>query len=158
MITTGIIRQINLSSGNYKYNKYKVELNIFQIPGDLNSDNYTYEANCMTLSGFSSIYDVGDKVYVGFLNSDKSIPIILGKIYQGISDEAKCYASLQDLKVSNSAVLPKDIVIGDYSYQSIHDKFNKLNLIDLDELVKKEDFDKLLERVAKLEEALLHNN
>ena len=36
MITAGKIIDINISSGEHVNNKCKVELNIFQIPGDTN--------------------------------------------------------------------------------------------------------------------------
>ena len=134
MITTGIIREINLSSGDHKNNKYKVELNLFQIPGDTKSSTYTYQANCMVPNGFSAMYAVGDKVYVGFLHEDKSLPIILGKIYQGISEEPRGSAFLEDLTVKNSVTLPKNIKIGDYSYSDLD---NKLKSLDVNEYAKK---------------------
>ena len=134
MITTGIIREINLSSANHKNNRYKVELNIFQIPGDTNKDAYTFEANCMVASGFSSVYNVGDKVFVGFLNNDKSFPIILGKIYQGISDDYRGYGALTDLKVKNSVALPNDITIGSYDYDDLDITFRKISLLSIQQI------------------------
>lgn len=125
MITTGIIRQINLSSSSYVCNKYLIELNIFQVPGDYNKSNYTYQANCSTLPGHYDSYEVGDKVYVGFINDDLSLPIILGRIYQGHDDISRSYINCQNLNVSNSVRLPKDIKIGDISYTQLLKLFNK---------------------------------
>lgn len=145
MITTGIIKEINLSSGEHKNNKYKVELNLFQIPGDTKSSTYTYQANCMVPNGFSAMYAVGDKVYVGFLHEDKSLPIILGKIYQGISEEPRGSAFLEDLTVRNSVTLPKNIKIGDYSYSDLD---NKLKSLDVNEYAKKS---YVVEEIEKLQ-------
>lgn len=134
MITTGIIREININSKNYKHNKYKVELNIFQVPGDTDKSNYTFEANCMVASGFSSVYNIGDKVYVSFLNNDKSYPIILGKIYQGLTDEYRGYGALTDLKVKTSARLPNDTHIGQYTYQDFDLAFKKLSTLGIESI------------------------
>lgn len=115
MITTGIIKAINRDGGNHKNNKYLVELNIFQIPGDLNISHYEYEANCSAIPGQYAAYNVGDKVYVSFLNQDYSLPIILGKIYQGNTEESCSYLNIQSLQITNNAKLPSDTEIGDIS-------------------------------------------
>lgn len=119
MITTGIIREINLSSSNYKFNKYKVELNIFQKPGDNDDENYILEANCSVASGLYSCFKKGDKVYVGFINNNYSQPVILGKIYQGLIDEPRSYAYFNSIKISDSAEFPKNTKIGDISYEDL---------------------------------------
>lgn len=119
MLTTGIIKQINLSSGPHKNNIYLVELSLFQTPGDYKTSNYTYEANCSVPSGMYSCYNVGDKVYVDFLNDKLSHPIIIGKIYQGNTDEAKSYAYFDTLKVKSTAEFSKDTKIGDFTYDQI---------------------------------------
>lgn len=152
MITAGKIIDINISSGEHVNNKCKVELNIFQIPGDTNKNTYTFEANCMVPPGFSALYNIGDIVYVGFLNNDKSFPIILGKIYQGLSEEYAGYGALQDLKIKNSADLPNNTKLGDYTYKQIDNYFKTINLIDLNKYVLKEDFDALKDDFDKLKE------
>lgn len=154
MITAGKIIDINISSGEHVNNKCKVELSIFQIPGDTNKNTYTFEANCMVLPGFSALYNIGDLVYVGFLNNDKSFPIILGKIYQGLSEEYAGYGALQDLKIKNSANLPNDTKLGDYTYKQIDNYFKTINLIDLNKYVLKEDFDALANQVEDLSKDL----
>lgn len=128
MITTGLIKQINLSSGTYSGNKYLVELNLFQIPGDKNKRNYTYEANCCIMPGFYDSYNVGDKVYVSFLHDEMSIPIIIGKIYQGRADNDTSYRShvrCQCIDIGNSAKLPKDTNIGDITYEQLLNLFRR---------------------------------
>lgn len=72
MITPGIIREIGVNKGNFIGNAYRVELNIFQMPGDNDKNNYTYIANCSSTGGMYDSYEVGDVVYVGFLNNNKS--------------------------------------------------------------------------------------
>ena len=62
---------------------------------------------------------VGDKVYVGFLNEEISFPIILGKIYQGLTEEARTYAILDSLKVDGKIMLSSDIQIGELSYKDL---------------------------------------
>lgn len=119
MITTGIIKAINRSGGNHLNNKYLVELNIFQIPGDLNISNYQYEANCSAVPGQYSAYNVGDKVYIAFLNEDYSLPIILGKIYQGNTDESRSYLNIESLNVLDNVKLPTRTTIGDISYKDL---------------------------------------
>ena len=148
MITTGMITEINISAGLHKHNKCKVELKLFQIPGDT-SNGHIFEANCMVPSGFSSMYNVGDIVYVGFLNNDKSLPIILGKLYQGLSDVCCGYGAIKDLKVENSVELPENTTIGEYSYAKISELLTLIELTDLNALLEK--LNDLSERVEALE-------
>ena len=125
MITTGLIKQINISTSAYIANKYLVELNIFQVPGDNNKKNYTYQANCLAIPGQYSAYKVGDKVYVGFLNNDLSLPIILGKIYQGLEEDARSAIYAQNITVTGRCDLPTDTTIGDIKYKQLLRLFNK---------------------------------
>lgn len=119
MITTGKILEINLDSKYHKANKYKVEVTLFKRPGDTASQNYTFTANCAVTPGFNNCYDVGDVVYVGFLNNHLDFAIILGKIYQGLNKNPCGYASLKSLDVHEKVTLPKDLTIGDLSYQDL---------------------------------------
>ena len=119
MITTGRILEINLDSKNHKANKYKVEVTIFKRPGDNYSENYTFLANCAITPGFNNCYNVGDVVYVAFLNNHLDTAIIIGKIYQGLDKEPCGYASLKSLSVHEKVSLPKDISIGDITYQEL---------------------------------------
>lgn len=125
MITTGLIKEINLSSSRYSCNKYLVELNIFQSPGNLYKNNYLTEANCSTLPGHYDSYEVGDKVYVGFINEDLSIPIIIGKIYQGRDNQFRSQINCQNISVKGKSELSKDIKIGDITYEQLAGLFNQ---------------------------------
>lgn len=127
MITTGIIREVAVNKGNFIGNAYKVELNIFQIPGDNDKKNYTYTANCIVPGGVYDSFNVGDKVFVGFLNNNKSLPLILGKIYQGVKDEARSIANLNALKVKSKAELPKNTTIGDIDFSDKEYFFDNVN-------------------------------
>ena len=119
MITAGIIREIGINKGNFIGNAYKVELNIFQIPGDDNKSNYTYVANCSTIPGLYDSYAIGDVVYVGFLNNNKSLPIILGKIYQGLDNKSNGKLNLKGLSVTGHTELSKNTFIGNISFSDI---------------------------------------
>lgn len=119
MITAGIIREIGINKGNFIGNAYKVELNIFQIPGDDNKSNYTYVANCSTIPGLYDSYAVGDVVYVGFLNNNKSLPIILGKIYQGLDNKSNGKLQLKGLSVTGHTELSKNTFIGNIPFSDI---------------------------------------
>lgn len=119
MITTGIIREIAINKGSFIGNAYKVELNIFQTPGDSDKNNYTYIANCSILPGVYNSYNIGDLVYVGFLNNNKSLPLILGKIYQGLEDKAGGKFTINSLEVKGNTQLSKDTKIEDISFKDL---------------------------------------
>lgn len=129
MITTGIIREIGINKGSFTSNAYKVELNIFQIPGDFNKNNYTYISNCCTIPGAYDSYVIGDVVYVGFLNNNKSFPIILGKIYQGLEDKSGSKFNLNSLNVTGDTKLSKKTKIGDINYEDLKKLIAELELI-----------------------------
>ena len=126
MITTGIVREININSNQHIGNKYLVEINLFQIPGDTKKSNYTYLANCCIAGGLYATIDVGDKVYIGFLNDDLSLPIILGHIYQGVKEQPRSFAYLNTLKVSNSATFPSNTTIGNITYKKLEEAVNQV--------------------------------
>ena len=131
MITTGIIRQINLSSSGYKFNKYLVELNVFQTAGDTNTKHYTQEANCCVPGGLYQPYNVGDMVYVSFINNEYTYPLILGRIYKGLDDDVRTHAQLDSLSVENNVQLPKTVQIGDLNYQQIENAVQQMYSLQL---------------------------
>ena len=104
MITTGIITAINVSDNgdnnvNYLYN---VEIALFQTPGDKNKDNYTYTAAACVPSSINSPFSVGDKVFIGFLCNEISVPIILGKIYAAFTHFPFGIPTVTDTQYQNS--------------------------------------------------------
>lgn len=127
MITPGIIREIGINKGNFIGNAYRVELNIFQMPGDNDKNNYTYIANCSAAGGMYDSYEVGDVVYVGFLNNNKSWPIILGKIYRGLENESRAFANINALNVANKATLPENTKIGNIDFSDKEYFFDNVN-------------------------------
>lgn len=129
MLTTGIIKQINVDSKNHKNNKYIVDIGLFKSPGDLSSEYYSYEANACVLGGIYSPYNVGDKVYIEFFNGQGGYPVILGKIYQGLEDEARNYAYFDTLKVKNKVHLPENTTLGDITVNDIKDLRTSFNAL-----------------------------
>ena len=129
MITTGIIKRINVDSKNYSNNKYVVEISLFKSVNDITTDKYTYEANACTPPGLFSPYEIGDKVYIGFINGRGGLPVILGKIYQGLTEEDRAYALYNTLKVTQKVELPLTTTIGNITGQDLKDWKTKLDLL-----------------------------
>ncbi len=141
MITTGIIKQINIDSDDdHSNNLYNVEISILKTPIS-NSEDATLECTCCLPGGVYNSYKVGDVVYVGFVNNLLNYPVILGRIYKGLDEvDARSFNKLEDLSVSNSAVLPENTSIGDISFADLKKSFlnyqNIINQIDIYELLK----------------------
>lgn len=129
MITTGIIKRINVDSKNYSNNKYIVEISLFKSVSDITTDAYTYEANACVPPGIFSPYEVGDKVYIGFINGQGGLPVILGKIYQGLTEEDRAYALYNTLKVTQKVELPLNTSIGNVTGQDLKDWKSSLDLL-----------------------------
>lgn len=129
MITTGIIKRINVDSKNYSNNKYIVEISLFKSASDITTDAYTYEANACVPPGLFSPYEVGDKVYIGFINGQGGLPVILGKIYQGLTEEDRAYALYNTLKVTKKVELPLNTSIGNVTGQDLKDWKSSLDLL-----------------------------
>ena len=83
MITTGIIKKINVSGGKHKNNKVIAEVSLFKSPGDINSDVYSCECNCSVPGGIYSPYNVGDKVVINVKDFRKitTLDTIYGIMY-----------------------------------------------------------------------------
>ena len=129
MITTGIIKRINVDSKNYSNNKYVVEISLFKSVNDITTDKYTYEANACVPPGLFSPYEIGDKVYIGFINGRGGLPVILGKIYQGLTEEDRAYALYNTLKVTQKVELPLTTTIGNITGQDLKDWKSSLDLL-----------------------------
>lgn len=110
MITTGLIKEINISDKIHKNNLYKVEIGIFKTPGDVSENNGIYTCTSCLPGGINNVYNVGDRVYIGFINNEIGQPTILGKIYMGLPDniesESRGYNFINSLNVTSSATLP----------------------------------------------------
>lgn len=120
MITTGIIREINLNSDkDHSNNLYNVEIGILKTPISTSNDAIL-QCTCCLPGGVYNSYKVGDVVYIGFVNNLLNYPVILGRIYKGLNEnETRSFNKLEDLEVSNSVILPENIHIGDLSYSDL---------------------------------------
>lgn len=128
MITTGIIKEINISESDsdIKNNKYKVLLPIFNTPDNTNEDGCIMDCTASVIGGIYSPYQVGDMVYVSFVNSEFQSPVIIGKIYKGNTEEIRSYAKLDSLYVDSTTTLPKNTTIGDISYIQLDKAIKKI--------------------------------
>ena len=131
MITTGVIRRINIDSDNHAGNKVIAEISLFKNPSSTNPEDYSCECNCVVPGGIYSPYNVGDKVYISFLNDKKSHPIILGKIYQGLEEEkARSFAYFNKLKVEAGAELPENTKIGSLEAKDIVNLKTQVSILE----------------------------
>lgn len=129
MIQKAIITSIDYATG-----KIKVRIPRFEVAGV--STQFIIESTLCYEPGNYNNYQVNDVVYVGFENYELDKPIILGKLFTGIPEEASNYSYTKALKVLGSSNLSKDTKIGDLSYS------------DLEYSKKKVDY--LLEKVTEL--------
>lgn len=121
MITVGIIK-------DKYYDKdtliYKVDLPIFKSPGVKESNLTTtiIESTASVAPGTYEPYNIEDQVYVGFVNNELGQPVILGKIAKKLNanEESSSLNKINSLQVTGSAILPKDIKIGDITYQDLY--------------------------------------
>lgn len=120
MITTGIIKNINVSSDtNHINNLYSVEIGILKTPIS-ESEQATLECTCCLPGGIYDSYKEGDMVYIGFVNNLLNYPVILGRIYKGTSDvEPRSLNAIDNLNVYSSASLPENTSIGDISFSDL---------------------------------------
>ena len=152
MITTGIVKEINLSKGKNINNVIRVELPIFETPSNNGpSTPFIVTATCSVLPGSYNLYNINDLVYIGFINNDLSKPVILGKIYQGTAEmeaslNSRGFLNISNLTVSNASYLSKDTTIGDISYDILERSLLKINNLEsilnsaiMDVEIKKED-------------------
>ena len=127
MITLGYIRKLNSEGSNL----FDVYLPIFDKAGvPLNEESLSssvFPANLAYNPGNLNAYKVGDCVVVGFLNNKKSMPIILGKLYTGMEEEATNYSYNSSLTVINDAKLPENTVIGDLSVAKLNEVLLQAN-------------------------------
>lgn len=119
MITTGIIREVNISGQGYKSNLYKVEIPIFNSTSDPLNYTTIMETTACLSGGIYDCYSIGDYVYIGFINNKFNFPVILGKIYKGLDDNLSGSYNIQALKVANSASLPQNTKIGNIEYKDL---------------------------------------
>ena len=119
MITSGIIREINVDEQGYIGNAYKVEIPIFNSTSDQASYKTIVTSTACLPGGIYDCYHEGDYVYIGFVDNKFNYPVILGKIYKGLETTSCGADSLTRLKVAESVELPTNTSIGDINYNEL---------------------------------------
>lgn len=119
MITTGIIKQVNISGEGYTSNLCIVEVSIFNSAADSKDYKADLIATICLPNGINDDYKVGDLVYISFVNNQYKYPVVLGKIYKGIDDTNSGSYKVTSLNVSDKTELSKDTKIGDITYDDL---------------------------------------
>ena len=102
MLTKGIIQSIDYTS-----NTCLTRIPLFEGSG--NASLVELPAIYSTTPGQYNMFKPGDVVIIGFENNRAQCPIILGKLFTGVEDEANNFSGIalhESLKVSESAELP----------------------------------------------------
>lgn len=123
MITRGIVVGVGEvkvdTDKNREVVKYKVRMPLFN--GSEDSPGSTpYEelqdAYIASTPGLYGTVNVGDSVYIGFIDNDYSNPVIVGTVN---GDGNYLSVSSDSLRVLSSVTLPKNTVIGDITYEML---------------------------------------
>ena len=129
MITVGIIKEKFYDNDTLIY---KVDLPVFKFPGYQESPltSTIVESTASVAPGTYEPYNIEDYVYVGFVNNELGQPVILGKIAKKY-DEKEDSSSLNyinSLQVTNSAILPENIKIGNITYEDLYNAITYVKL------------------------------
>lgn len=124
MVTAAEIQSIDFTS-----NSCVVRIPFFETVNTI--DPFTLEAKICIPPGVYNGYQVGDTVWVDFIDDIKGQPLVIGKIYQGAKEEntkASGAVHSSELITSNSAKLPKNTTFEnvDAEYNSISKIINKI--------------------------------
>lgn len=132
MITVGEITRVYTDINNtvicdVDISMFRSTLNNFDTSNKLNGSIFT--ATICTPPGLYMPYDVGDVVYVSFINDEISTPVILGLVHKNLPKEgdSSSYAYFKDLSVTNNAKLPENTTIGDVTFNKIKSDILTLN-------------------------------
>lgn len=132
MITVGTIKNKEYDSNNIVI--YTITLSIFKAAGSTTTPEF--KSTCCVNPGTYEPYNIGDIVYVGFVNNSLEAPVILGKILKAIpttsNETSSTYQYLNSLEITDKVVLPQNTKIGELSYSDIS-KYKKdiANINDL---------------------------
>ena len=120
MLTVGTIKEKYYDNDTLIY---KVDLPVFKSPGVQESKltSTILEATACVSPGTYEPYNIGDQVYIGFINNELNQPVILGKIAKKLNSDEKSSAlnKINSLEVVDSAKLPSNITIGNISYADL---------------------------------------
>lgn len=119
MITKGIITELPKSN-----NLFKVWVPIFGKDLD---NKVILDTNLAYNTSDISAYNIDDVVYVGFEDNYYSKPVILGRMFT-TKDNSINELSSKTIKVTNSAVLPKDTKIGNVEFNQLSETVDMLTL------------------------------
>lgn len=129
MLTVGTIKEKYYDNDTLIY---KVDLPVFKSPGVQESKltSTILEATACVSPGTYEPYNIGDQVYIGFINNELNQPVILGKIAKKLNnnDDSSSLSKINSLNVTNSAILPKDIKIGDITYEDLYNAITYVKL------------------------------
>lgn len=120
MITAAEIQSIDFNS-----NSCIVRIPFFETVNTL--EPFTIEAKICIQPGIYNGYDIGDTVWVDFIDDIKGKPLVIGKIYKGSKIEDSLTGGAihsSELAVANSAKLPKNTTFTD-----IDTNFNSISKI-----------------------------
>lgn len=124
MITKGIIKTLD-----YENNSCTVNVPLFENPGDSFPPTLT-KVLFLNQPGIYNGYKIGDTVVIDFIDNDFSQPIILGKLFTGITSESlenqTGTVSCHTLTVKNKVILPKDTLIDNVKVGDIVEKLSAL--------------------------------
>lgn len=103
-------------------NLYKIRIPLFHgVAGSANAtpDNELPLAPACIPIQVTNPYNIGDVVYVGFEDNDKSEPVILGLLYLNEPRENTTTLFVQNLTVNNETKLNENTCIGETSAKDI---------------------------------------
>lgn len=145
MITTGEIKRVFQDLNGTTVCDVDIPLfksTITKYNDDNNLTSSIYTATISTPPGLYMPYEIGDLVYVGFINHEISEPVVLGKIHKGLpkDNESSSFAYLKTLDVTDKVKLAENIIIGDIKYEDLKNLLlelpnikNRLNTLETSE-------------------------
>lgn len=122
-----MLTEAEIISLNPNQNTCIVHIPLFDTVGSTQLTNLV--AHFSITPGNYGNYKVGDLVWVGFERNKADIPVILGKIYQGVQSEKNNFiggVNCSELSVLNKAELPSNT-----TFKGINSKYNSIiNIIN----------------------------
>lgn len=126
MLTKGIILD------KISTNKYSVRIPILGTTslGNTNVDSSIVESTICYAPGDYNNYINGDVVYIMFEDNQYDRPVILGKLYIGVEEQANNLIKCSSLEVLHDVDLPETTKIGDLTYKDIKSMYDYQQIIN----------------------------